>query len=164
VDASRPALDLARLNVEAQGAKFDELRGDVLTDLASLPEGGFDLVISDPPALIKSRKDIPVGKHAYLQLNTQALRLVRVGGAIVTASCSGLLPEDDFLAALNKAATRNRRRVHWVGRGTQSPDHPIVTEFPEGRYLKCWIGWVSQGDRGPTEPVAPNRPPRERMQ
>jgi 23S rRNA (cytosine1962-C5)-methyltransferase len=140
VDSSRPALELAATNVEAQGARFMPLKGDVLKDLESLPAESFDLVIADPPALIKSRKDIPAGKHAYLQLNTQAVRLLRAGGGIVSCSCSALLEEEDFLAALSKAATRNQAVVRWVGRGAQAPDHPVLAEFPEGRYLKAWIG------------------------
>jgi 23S rRNA (cytosine1962-C5)-methyltransferase len=142
VDASKSALDLARENVEREGAKVSVLKGDVLKDLASLEARSFDLVVCDPPALIKSRKDVPAGKHAYLQLNTQVFRLVREMGAVVSCSCSGLLEEEDFLAALGKAAYRNGARVRWVARGSQSPDHPMLLEFPEGRYLKSWFGWV----------------------
>lgn len=140
VDASAKALELARANVQAQGARCETIRGDVLKDLAGLTAESFDLVISDPPALIKGRKDLPVGKHAYLQLNTQVFRLVKRGGAVITCSCSGLLPEEEFLEAVSKAARRNGRFARWIARGSQGPDHPMLAEFPEGRYLKCWIG------------------------
>lgn len=142
VDASQGALDLARKNVERQGARCETVKGDVLRDLEKMEGGGFDLVVSDPPALIKGRKDIPAGTHAYLQLNTQVFRLIRAGGAVVSCSCSALLEEDEFLKALSKAAYRNRRKVRWAARGSQSADHPMLIEFPEGRYLKCWIGFV----------------------
>jgi 23S rRNA (cytosine1962-C5)-methyltransferase len=145
VDASAPALEFARRNVEAQGARVETVRGDVLRDLASMPEGAYDLVICDPPALIKGRKDIPAGTHAYLQLNTQAFRLLRRGGAIVSCSCSALLEESEFMRVLSKAAYRNRRRVRWVARGGQGPDHPVLAEFPEGRYLKAFIGVTENG-------------------
>ena len=142
VDASERALEFARANVEAQeGARFEALKGDVLRDLAQLETGRFDLVVADPPALIKSRRDHPQGKHAYLQLNTQALRLVRPGGGVVSCSCSGLLEEEEFLATLTKAAQRNSRVIRWVARGAQGPDHPMLSAFPEGRYLKCWVGF-----------------------
>ncbi|HLE00434.1 MAG TPA: methyltransferase domain-containing protein [Bdellovibrionota bacterium] len=140
VDASAQALDLAKRNIVAAGADCETLRYDVLKDLGTLPNAAFDIVISDPPALIKGRKDIPQGTHAYLQLNTQVFRLVRQGGGVVSCSCSALLEEESFLRVLTKAAARQQRRIRWVGRGSQSPDHPMLSEFPEGRYLKCWIG------------------------
>lgn len=140
MDASAQALELARKNVEAQGVKCVSLRGNVLKDLASLESRSFDIVISDPPALIQGRKDIPTGTHAYLQLNTQVFRLVKKEGAVVCCSCSGLLEEESFLQVLSKAAYRNRRTVRWIARGGQAPDHPMSLEFPEGRYLKAWIG------------------------
>lgn len=144
VDASAQALERARENIEREGARCEPLKADVLTGLAALKDQSFDLVISDPPALIKGRKDIPTGTHAYLQLNTQVFRLVRRGGFVVSCSCSGLLEEESFLKVLSKAAYRNRADVRWIARGSQSPDHPMRIEFPEGRYLKCMIGWVSE--------------------
>lgn len=140
VDASVQALELARQNVEAQGVVCHTLRGNVLKDLESIEAKSFDLIISDPPALIQGRKDIPAGTHAYLQLNTQVFRLLKNHGAAVCCSCSGLLEEEAFMKVLSKAAYRNQRGVRWVARGTQSPDHPMRLEFPEGRYLKSWIG------------------------
>lgn len=142
VDASQGGLDLAKENIEREGAKVSVLKADVLKDLTTLDAHSFDLVICDPPALIKSRKDIPTGKHAYLQLNTQVFRLAKETGAVVSCSCSGLLEEEDFEAALSKAAYRNGAKVRWVAKGSQSGDHPMLLEFPEGRYLKSWFGWV----------------------
>jgi 23S rRNA (cytosine1962-C5)-methyltransferase len=142
VDASQQAVDFAVKNMEREGARVTGLRGDVMTDLASLDPKFFDIVICDPPALIKGRKDIPQGKHAYLQLNTQVFRLVRPGGAVISCSCSALLEEEDFLAALGKAARRNEVEVQWIARGVQASDHPMLVEFPEGRYLKSMLGWV----------------------
>ncbi len=143
VDASARALEFAKVNVEAQGAQFESLCGNVLKDLVSLPDQGFDLVISDPPALIKARKDISVGTRAYLQLATQVFRLVRRGGGVVCCSCSALLEEESFIEAQAKAIQRNSVKVQWIARGSQSPDHPVLAEFPEGRYLKGWMGAVA---------------------
>jgi 23S rRNA (cytosine1962-C5)-methyltransferase len=140
VDASQQALDFAKKNMEREGAKVTTLKGDVLKDLADLEARSFDLVVCDPPALIKGRKDIPQGRHAYLQLNTQVFRLVCLGGAVVSCSCSALLEEVDFYEALSKAARRNDVQVQWIARGSQSSDHPMLLEFPEGRYLKSLFG------------------------
>jgi 23S rRNA (cytosine1962-C5)-methyltransferase len=143
-DASAQALELARKNALLQGASCESVRGDVLKDLDQFADQSFDIVISDPPALIKNRKDIPAGTHAYLQLATQVFRLVRTGGGVVCCSCSALLEEESFTQVLTKAAVRNQVQVQWIGRGAQSPDHPMLTEFPEGRYLKGWVGRVSR--------------------
>jgi 23S rRNA (cytosine1962-C5)-methyltransferase len=140
VDASASALERAKKNVERQGARCEIWKTDILETLGELPDQSFDLVVADPPALIKGRKDIPVGKHAYLQLNTQVFRLVAPQGAVVSCSCSALLEEEEFASALTKAATRNLRSPRWLARGTQAPDHPMLTGFPEGRYLKAWMG------------------------
>lgn len=144
VDASQTALDLAKKNIEAEGARVEIVKADVLKDLVGLEDNHFDLVISDPPALIKNRKDIPAGTHAYLQLATQVFRLVRSGGGVICCSCSALLEEESFTQVLAKAAARNKAQVRWVGRGAPSPDHPMLAEFPEGRYLKGWVGWVTK--------------------
>jgi 23S rRNA (cytosine1962-C5)-methyltransferase len=140
VDGSAKALEFAQQNITKQGAQFTALKGDVLKDLAELEASSFDIVISDPPALIQGRKEIPQGTHAYLQLNTQSLRLLAPGGGIIACSCSALMEEESFLASLSKASARNQRRIQWVGRGAQASDHPMLSEFPEGRYLKCFVG------------------------
>ncbi len=140
VDTSQVALDRAKKNVEAQGASCELLQANVLKDLGQLPDQSFDLIISDPPAFIPSRKDIPQGSHAYLQLNTQVFRILKPGGGVVCCSCSALLDEDAFTQILAKSARRNAAVVQWIGRGAASPDHPMMMEFPEGRYLKSWMG------------------------
>ena len=140
-DASAEALELARENVRASGAsQIRTIKGDVLHDLRQIDEERFDVVISDPPGLIKSRKDLPTGSHAYLQLHTQPARLVKTGGFWMACSCSGLFSEDDFIQSLAKAILRNGIDVRWVARGMQSADHPVSASFPEGRYLKSWLG------------------------
>ncbi len=141
VDASAEALAFAEKNVREAGATLVKTaKLDVLHELGSLDSGSFDLVISDPPALVKSRKDLGPGTHAYLQLHTQAIRLVRPGAWLVACSCSALLSEEDFAGTLSKAGHRNGGQIRWIGRGGPAADHPILASFPEGRYLKCWIG------------------------
>jgi len=142
VDASASALERASRNVEAQEGRCTAMKANVLDGLTGLSDQSFDLIVCDPPALIKGRKDIHSGAHAYLQLNTQVFRLIRAGGAVVSCSCSALFEEEQFRQVLAKAANRNRRRAQWLARGSQGPDHPMLAEFPEGQYLKCWIGAV----------------------
>jgi 23S rRNA (cytosine1962-C5)-methyltransferase len=120
VDVSEPALVQAQANLEKIGVK------------------PYDIVIADPPAFIKAKKDIPTGKHAYVKLNTQAMRLARPGGVVVSCSCSGHLTEEDLLEAVRRGLQRSRRRGRGVAKGGHGPDHPMLPQFPEGFYLKMF--------------------------
>ncbi len=141
VDASARALALASRNVAQWGVESRTIQGDVLKDLKVLADESFDVVIADPPAFVKSRKDIGPGSHAYLQLNTQAIRVLkRKGGLLVSCSCSAQFDEETMQKTLAKAAQRNRSFVRYVARGGMTPDHPMRPEFPEGHYLKAWYG------------------------
>lgn len=142
VDVSESALAFAKKNAERQGALVITHKIDVLEGLHHLASKSYDIVIADPPAFIKAKKDVPTGKHAYLKLNTQAFRLVRSGGFVVSCSCSGLLEEEDFKDALKKAATRNTVKPYLLMRGGPSSDHASSLYFPEGGYLKMFLHYV----------------------
>lgn len=144
VDASAQALEYASRNLVRAGVEVRTLKRDVVHELTDLPDAFYDVVICDPPALVKSRKDLAVGAHAYTTLNTQALRLTRAGGLFVSCSCSALLEDGHFLEVLAKAERRSGREVRWVASGGQSFDHPESLAFPEGHYLKARFGWVSR--------------------
>lgn len=137
-DVSAKALAFARKNAEREGAKVNTLEVDVLKGLASHSET-YDIVIADPPAFIKSRKDLKVGQHGYLKMNTQAFRLAKTGGLVACCSCSGLLSEMDFKEALSKSLRRNNTDARCVARGGPAPDHPGRLGFPEGMYLKMFV-------------------------
>jgi 23S rRNA (cytosine1962-C5)-methyltransferase len=147
VDASERALALAAENIPATAAGGAPVtvrveRRDIVESLEGIPSGVFDVVVCDPPALAKRRKDVLKAARAYQKLNREALRRVRPGGLIVTCSCSALLGEEEFREMLQRAQVQAGREVHWVVRGGQGLDHPVRAEFPEGRYLKCWMGIV----------------------
>ena len=126
----------AEKNVQNIGLKFESHCLDVLKDLDKLSSQQYDLVIADPPAFVKSKKDTPTGKHAYMKLNTQAFRLVKPGGSVVSCSCSGLIAESDLLDAVQKAMKKNELQGKFVARGESSADHPKLPGFFEGSYLK----------------------------
>jgi len=142
VDVSERALQFAKLNASREGAVVVTQKLDVLEGLHHLPSGSYDIVIADPPAFIKAKKDVPTGKHAYLKMNTQAFRLVRKPGFVVSCSCSGLLEEEDFREALKKAATRNSVKPYFLLKGGPAADHPSSLYFPEGGYLKMILHYI----------------------
>lgn len=139
VDISKEALRFAEKNVKAQGnGKVFTYKRDVLKDLESLGMSDFDIVIADPPAFIKAKKDIPNGSHAYMKLNANAYKFTKSGGLTVSCSCSGHLDEELFIDVLKKSQSRAGGSYFVVAHGGHSPDHPLKLSFPEGRYLKMW--------------------------
>jgi 23S rRNA (cytosine1962-C5)-methyltransferase len=143
VDVSDKALQFAKTNVERQGAQAVNIRElDVLKDLGTLPDRYFDVVIADPPAFIKAKKDVPIGRHAYLKLNTSAFKLVRKGGLVVSCSCSGLFEESEMMETLRKALQRGELEGRCILHGGHSPDHPVLLSFSEGFYLKMFVHHV----------------------
>lgn len=141
-DASATALELASRNTARAGGLADPRKMDILKGLSDLAVGAYDVVICDPPAFIKKKKDIPTGRAAYIKLNREALKRVAPGGVYVSCSCSGLLTDEEFVEILADAVRASGREVTWVSRGGHGEDHPYLSEFPQGRYLKGWIGIV----------------------
>ncbi len=142
VDVSKTALAFAKENAEREGAKVVVHQMDVLEGLQNLPSQHYDIVIADPPAFIKAKKDIPTGKAAYVKMNTHAFRLGKKNGFVASCSCSGLLEEEEFRDAIRKASLRNYSEVRSVLRGGHAADHPTLMQFPEGFYLKMYVHHV----------------------
>lgn len=142
VDVSKTALAFAKKNAEREGANVIVHEMDVSVGLTELPSTHYDIVIADPPAFIKSKKDIPIGKHAYLKMNTHAFRMVKKNGFVASCSCSGLLEEEEFRDAIRKASLRNFSEVRSVLRGGHAADHPTLMQFPEGFYLKMYVHYI----------------------
>ena len=150
VDASRDALAFAARNAEAAGASAKTVELDIVEKLRDWtpPRGKgadpeyFDVIVVDPPALIKTRKAHGPGKHAYVQVNSAALEFAKSGTLFVSCSCSALLSDHDFTQVLSKAQARTGRKLRLIARGGPALDHPLLAQFPEGHYLKAWIGIV----------------------
>jgi len=143
VDSSAPALQGVAGNAERNAAaeRVSTLRGDAFTVLSNLRDEKrkFDVVILDPPAFIKRKKDLKEGEQAYRRLNQLGLELVPPGGILVSASCSYHLSRDSLLRAILWAATRAGREVQIVEEGHQGPDHPVHPAIPETSYLKTFF-------------------------
>ncbi len=140
VDISELALEKAKENIERYSDENFKLKVitskmDVL-DLQNLEGQKFDIVISDPPAFVKNKKDLPQGLHAYYKLNTQAFKLAAPGALVVSCTCSGGVSMDDFKESLRKAVLKSGQTLRCVAFGGQGWDHPTLMSFPEGFYLK----------------------------
>ncbi|HXK07818.1 MAG TPA: class I SAM-dependent rRNA methyltransferase [Verrucomicrobiae bacterium] len=142
VDSSGPALETARANAAANGIGNVEFREadvfDVLAGYASARRQ-FSLVVMDPPAFAKSRRNLDPALGAYKEINLRALRLLSPGGVLVTCSCSYHVSEASFLELIAQAALDANRTLRVAERRTQAQDHPILLTVPETLYLKCLI-------------------------
>ncbi|MFZ6045821.1 class I SAM-dependent rRNA methyltransferase [Pseudomonas sp. CR3202] len=140
VDASGFALDGVERNATLNGVaeQVTCVEGDVFEALKELKaaEERFDVVVADPPAFIKRKKDLKNGEAAYRRLNEQAMRLLNKDGILVSASCSMHLPEDDLQNILLGSARHLDRNILLLERGGQGPDHPVHPAIPETRYIK----------------------------
>jgi 23S rRNA (cytosine1962-C5)-methyltransferase len=142
VDSSGPAIARARQNAATNGiANVDFREADVFEVLNGYNSARreFSLVVLDPPAFAKSRRNLEAATTAYKEINLRALRLLAPGGILVTCSCSHHLSEPAFLELIAQASLDSKRTLRVLERRTQSQDHPILLTVPETLYLKCLI-------------------------
>jgi len=144
VDASEQALARVATNaaLNGVGARVHTEAGDAFKVLKQYAQAGerFDVVVLDPPAFVKRRKDMDSGLEAYQRLNGLALALIPGGGMLVSASCSSHVDPASFLNAIRQAGVKSHRRLQVLEQGHQGPDHPIHPAIPETDYLKCiWL-------------------------
>ena len=146
VDSSPGALEAAQANAGANGVQLKTLRADAFDALKLLAGQGqsFDVVILDPPAFIKRKKDLAQGQAAYRKLNQLALALLAEGGTLVSCSCSYHLASEELQHAIQAAARHEGRFVQILESGGQSPDHPVHPAIPETRYLKAFFCRVTR--------------------
>lgn len=146
VDISPEAIALAEANARLNGVAdrcsfvaanaFDHLR-----ELEKAEEQ-YDVVILDPPAFTKNKGSIPGAIRGYKEINLRAMRLLKPGGLLVTASCSHHMETGLFSGVVADAAADTRRRLRRIGLFGPSPDHPVLPAAPETDYLKCLFAEV----------------------
>jgi 23S rRNA (cytosine1962-C5)-methyltransferase len=143
IESSDKAIELIHHNAEinALQQKVKTLQGDAFEALKILrnERDKFDVVILDPPAFIKRKKDIKEGLIAYRRLNQAALQLISNDGILISASCSHHLHRDNLLSVIHEAGRHIDRQLQILEQGHQSPDHPIHPAIPETDYLKAFF-------------------------
>jgi len=140
VDSSQKAMTALAANAKRNGVedKVEAITADAIETLKQLYADSrrFDLVILDPPAFIKRKKDLKNGVQHYELLNRLACRLVAENGILITASCSQALGEPELLQIARRSAAKRGLELQVLNRLSQAPDHPALAGVPETFYLK----------------------------
>jgi 23S rRNA (cytosine1962-C5)-methyltransferase len=144
IDSSGSALEHVQRNAALNGvdARVTTLQGDAFEALRALRTEGerFDVVVLDPPAFIKRKKDMKQGEQAYRRINQLAMQLLETDGVLVSASCSFHMSRDALLGAVLWASRNVDRELQIVEEGHQGADHPVHPAIPETNYLKAFFG------------------------
>ncbi len=144
VDGSEKFLEQVHHNASLNGVtdRVATLHGDVFAALKELRAAReqFDLVIVDPPAFIKRKKDQKNGLQAYRRVNELAMRLLNRDGILITASCSHHLQRSQLKSMLLQSSRHIDRNLTLLEEGHQGPDHPVHPAIPETEYIKCFTG------------------------
>ena len=158
VDLDEEPLALARENANLNQVRIRFVQADAFQYMREMLQQGrqYDVVVLDPPKLIRSRAELDEGTRKHFDLNRLAMRLVRPGGLLLSCTCSGLLQESDFLrllfsasyqagAPLDEDAGQSSQRhaarpMQVLARTGAAADHPFAAGATEAEYLKaCWI-------------------------
>ena len=142
VDSSGEALETARANAALNGISniaFTRANAfDLLRERSNSGEG-YDTIVLDPPAFVKTKRDLPGATRAYKEINLRAMKLLSLGGVLITCSCSYHFSRELMEETLRSAAADANRLIRvreWRG---QALDHPQILAIPETRYLKCAV-------------------------
>lgn len=143
IDSSQSALEQLHRNAALNGVdkKIHTFKSDAFEALKQLRDADekFDIVVIDPPAFIKRKKDHTQGVNAYLRINQIAMQLLNSDGLLLSASCSYHLKTHELNDALLKAARHLNRNLQIIEQGHQGPDHPIHPAIAETAYLKSLL-------------------------
>ena len=145
VDSSAKAITITDANVELNFPGDNRHRSyaeDAFKFLGDMEEGGYDLIVLDPPAFAKHRSALKNALQGYRRLNARAFEKIAPGGILFTFSCSQAVGREQFRLAVFSAAARSGRKVRILHQLTQPADHPVNIYHPEGEYLKGLILYV----------------------
>jgi 23S rRNA (cytosine1962-C5)-methyltransferase len=142
VDASAPAVELARRNAERNGATQCSFAvGDVFEYLESAirDRRRFDLIVLDPPKFARQQRAVEDALRGYRRLQTLALLLLEPNGILATCCCSGLIDMRALEQLTAQVTAESKRFVQILDRRGQPGDHPVSASCLESAYLKCLI-------------------------
>ncbi len=144
VDSSEAALSWARENRRRNDFEVspeDFVEADVFQDLRRRAASGeqWDIVIADPPAFAKKKRDVDRAARGYKDVMRLAMTIVSPGGVLLACSCSGHVSADLFQKILFAASIDSRTEFSIFEKSGAGPDHPVSIDCPETEYLKAFF-------------------------
>jgi len=141
IDVSADAVARVRHNAALNGITLDARVGNAFDELRGLERlrERFDTIVLDPPAFAKNKAAVANARAGYKEINLRALKLLNVGGVLITCSCSYNVSEAMFAEIVYEAAVDAQCAVTVVEKRMQGRDHPVLLGVPETYYLKCFI-------------------------
>jgi len=140
VDSSKLALELAQKAAERNGVAGHcaTMQGDAFEVMAQLhrDQKTFDIVLADPPAFVKTKKDIAAGLRGYEKVARLASALVKPGGLLFVASCSHYAGRSAFNKVVMDGVVGAGRSADILKQTGASFDHPRHNLLPQNEYLK----------------------------
>lgn len=140
LDRSEHALSLAMEAARQNGLepRVTARRAEAMEELERMAGAGtrFGVVVADPPAFAKSRKDQPAALRGYAKLARLAATVTARDGILFIASCSHHVGPADFAEAITWGVQRARREARILASVGAGPDHPVHPALPESAYLK----------------------------
>ncbi len=140
IDSSQEAINHVKQNIALNN--FTQ-KTEIITkkvyetlDNADFQKRQFDVVVLDPPAFIKSKKDFFSGLKGYEKLVKLSANLVKPNGLLMLASCSHNATIGDLIAAANDGFRKSNRRAKLICSFGADLDHPIHPALKESEYLK----------------------------
>ncbi|MDO8526414.1 MAG: class I SAM-dependent rRNA methyltransferase [Deltaproteobacteria bacterium] len=143
VESSQKACDRILENAKRNGLenKIAVEETDAFDFLKKTDQSGqhFDTVNLDPPAFVKTASEIEQGFRGYKEINLRAMKLLKPKGILITSSCSYHFSGEDFEEMLSAAAEDAKTNLEVLSQTGAAIDHPTLSAFPEGNYLKCYF-------------------------
>jgi 23S rRNA (cytosine1962-C5)-methyltransferase len=141
VDRSEPALDLAQRSAGLNGVVIETARAEAFAEMERLALAGaqFGIVVADPPAFVKSKKDLEAGAKGYRKMARLAAPLVEPGGFLFAASCSHHIDPVRFADEVRHGLANANRTGRILRASGAAPDHPVHPFLPESAYLKALL-------------------------
>ncbi|MEO6065250.1 MAG: class I SAM-dependent rRNA methyltransferase [Lysobacterales bacterium] len=139
IDRDPAVIAQAMSNATLNGVVIEFIEADLFAWLDGARERGesFDVVVLDPSKQTRDATRIEQALAAYYRMNLAAMSVVAKGGVLLTCSCTGLIATDVFLETLRRAAWAARRTLQIFDVQGAAPDHPVLAQVPESRYLKA---------------------------
>lgn len=141
VDRSELSLALADRAAALNGVTIQTVRAEAFAEMERLKAAGelFGVVVADPPAFVKSRKDLGAGAKGYRKMARLAAALVEPGGFLLCASCSHHMPAEQFAEEICHGIHLAGRSGRILRTSGAAPDHPVHPLLPESAYLKAMV-------------------------